>query len=172
MVSDVMDIRGLSKYLKLAPVTIYKMVKEGRIPCRRIGKSIRFPKGMIDRWLDQREHQETPRDIPPMPDAVKKAISKFSNEVREKLGNRVEDIRLYGSFARGEGRIDSDIDMAVMVDRKEVGVTRTISEIAARMSLEADKLISVTILESDSHKKGLRESYPFHVKVHEEGISL
>ena len=43
---EVMDIEGLGKYLQLAPVTLYKMVKEEKIPYRRIGKSLRFPKAV------------------------------------------------------------------------------------------------------------------------------
>lgn len=172
MAAEIMDVSGLSKYLKLAPITIYKMVKGGKLPHRRLGKSIRFPKVMIDRWLSQ---PEPPNPSPPtlrIPEAVKGAVSKFVKEVRKELGERVRDIRLYGSFARGEGRIDSDIDVAVIVDKRDITVTRTLRRIAAEISLEADRLLSIVILEDRSHQTGIAESYPLHRKIDQEGISL
>ena len=166
MSNEVMDIQGLSDYLKLARVTLYKMVKEGKIPCRRIGKSIRFPKEMIDQWL----HQEQPqKKFLPM---IQKCIERFTAQVRESVGDRIKEIRLYGSWARQEGRIDSDIDVAVIVDRKDLNIMKTISSIASDVSLETDKFLSVVVLEGESHQKGLQEGYPFHLQIDREGIIL
>lgn len=162
----VMDIEGLGKYLKLAPVTLYKMVKTGKIPCRRIGKSLRFPKEMIDRWLTE-EHKGG--KIPPL---IKNLLSQFAAKVRSRLGERVKEMVLYGSWARDEARIDSDVDIAILIDRKDLTVMKTVSEIAADLSLETDHFISTVVVESETHEKGRREGYPFHLRLEREGISL
>ncbi|MFB6216118.1 MAG: nucleotidyltransferase family protein [Candidatus Aenigmatarchaeota archaeon] len=47
--------------------------------------------------------------------AKEKHIEKFGEDVRSLLGERVDRILLYGSYARGEETPGSDIDIAVIV---------------------------------------------------------
>jgi len=159
---EVMDIEGLSQYLKLAPITLYKMVKAGKVPCRRIGKSLRFPKSMIDRWLNE----ET------VPDRIKPSVAQFAQRVRTCFGGRVKAVRLYGSWARGEARIDSDIDVAVIVDRRDPALIRQVSDIASEVSLESDQFISPLVIEEKVHKRGVSENYPLHLAIERDGIAL
>jgi len=49
---DVFTIKELSIYLKIPQSTLYKLVREGKIPCQKIGRHWRFRKETIDRWLD------------------------------------------------------------------------------------------------------------------------
>ena len=49
---EVMDYRGLSVYLKLAEGTLRHRVMRGEIPYIKIGRSVRFAKKHIDRWLE------------------------------------------------------------------------------------------------------------------------
>ena len=46
-----MTVAELSKYLKLDKMTIYKMVKEKRMPASRIGYQWRFFREDIDNWI-------------------------------------------------------------------------------------------------------------------------
>ncbi len=46
-----MTVNGLSKYLKLDRMTIYKMLKEEKIPASRIGHQWRFFREDIDAWI-------------------------------------------------------------------------------------------------------------------------
>jgi len=50
-VDPVMTIEELSKHVKVPKSTLYKLVKEGKIPCQKIGKHWRFNRDAIDRWL-------------------------------------------------------------------------------------------------------------------------
>ncbi|GIX46028.1 MAG: DNA-binding protein [Candidatus Tectimicrobiota bacterium] len=54
---DVLTIDELSAYLKIPKSTLYKLVREGKVPCQKIGRHWRFRKEAIDRWLE-----ETPGD--------------------------------------------------------------------------------------------------------------
>ena len=49
---DVLTIEDLSGYLKISKSTLYKLVREGVIPCQKIGRHWRFRKKAIDRWLE------------------------------------------------------------------------------------------------------------------------
>jgi excisionase family DNA binding protein len=48
-----MDVAGVAEYLGFSPSTIYEKVQTKDIPHVRIGNSLRFPKAVIDRWLEE-----------------------------------------------------------------------------------------------------------------------
>ena len=56
--SDVMNIDEMAKYLKLPKPTVYKLVRDGRLPGRKIGRQWRFHKGAIDDWLKENPNRE------------------------------------------------------------------------------------------------------------------
>ena len=50
---NVLTIEELSVYLKIPKSTLYKLVREGKIPSQKIGRHWRFRKEAIDRWLEE-----------------------------------------------------------------------------------------------------------------------
>jgi excisionase family DNA binding protein len=38
-------------YLNVKPSWVYEAVRTGRLPCRRVGRHIRFTRQMLDAWL-------------------------------------------------------------------------------------------------------------------------
>jgi len=50
---EIMTTREVSKYLKLHELTICKYAARGKIPAVRIGKSWRFDKDAIDKWIGE-----------------------------------------------------------------------------------------------------------------------
>ena len=53
--SNVLTIDELAAYLKISKSTLYKLVREGKIPSQKIGKHWRFRKGAIDHWLEEKK---------------------------------------------------------------------------------------------------------------------
>lgn len=53
IVGDVLTIEDLSGYLKIPKSTLYKLVREGKIPCQKIGRHWRFHKEAVDNWLSK-----------------------------------------------------------------------------------------------------------------------
>lgn len=51
---DILTIQELAVYLKIPKSTLYKLVREGKIPSQKIGRHWRFRKQAIDNWLEQR----------------------------------------------------------------------------------------------------------------------
>ncbi len=56
--SAVMTIEELSAYLKIPKSTLYKLVREGKVPSQKVGRHWRFRKEAIDRWLDETQAEE------------------------------------------------------------------------------------------------------------------
>ena len=50
---DVLTIEELSAYLRIPRSTLYKLVREGKVPSQKVGRHWRFRKEAIDRWLDE-----------------------------------------------------------------------------------------------------------------------
>jgi len=48
---EVMSVREVAEFLGLTESTIYKKVRRGELPVARIGRSLRFPKDAIRKWL-------------------------------------------------------------------------------------------------------------------------
>jgi excisionase family DNA binding protein len=48
---EIMTVKEVAKYLKMKPVTIYKLSKNGKIPAFRVASFWRFKKDLIDKWL-------------------------------------------------------------------------------------------------------------------------
>jgi predicted nucleotidyltransferase len=63
-------------------------------------------------------------------DRYREAAERFAAAVRERFGDQIRAVVLYGSVARGEARRDSDIDLLVMVDRYDDLLRRDIVGLA------------------------------------------
>ena len=51
---DILTIAELSEHLRVHPTTIYRLLREGRIPGFRVGSAWRFSRASIEKW----EHGE------------------------------------------------------------------------------------------------------------------
>lgn len=60
-----LTIEELAACLKIPKSTMYKLVREGRIPSQKIGRHWRFGKEAIDRWLEE------PRPGSPSPERAR-----------------------------------------------------------------------------------------------------
>ena len=47
----IMTITEVADYLKIAPSTIYRLARQGKVPGRKIGGNWRFSRRVIDDWL-------------------------------------------------------------------------------------------------------------------------
>ena len=56
---EVMTIEELAAYLKIPKSTLYKLVREGKVPSQKIGRHWRFRKGAIDHWLEEKRADES-----------------------------------------------------------------------------------------------------------------
>lgn len=50
---SVITIDELSDYLKISRSTLYKLAREGKVPCQKVGRHWRFRREAIDRWLEE-----------------------------------------------------------------------------------------------------------------------
>jgi uncharacterized protein len=51
-----------------------------------------------------------------LPPVVSEALDRFGSALRERFGQRLSEVVLFGSRARGEAHEDSDVDVLVVID--------------------------------------------------------
>jgi excisionase family DNA binding protein len=62
LIQEMMTVKEVAEYLKIAEKTAYRLVLEGKIPGFKVGGSWRFKKSQIDEWIteqNKRGHHET-----------------------------------------------------------------------------------------------------------------
>jgi excisionase family DNA binding protein len=52
---NVMTVKEVAKYLKVHPTTIYRLLKDRKIPAFQIGSDWRFNREQIDAWMVELE---------------------------------------------------------------------------------------------------------------------
>jgi excisionase family DNA binding protein len=51
---DILTVKELCELLRIHPSTLYKLLRQGKIPSFRVGNEWRFRKDAITRWLSEK----------------------------------------------------------------------------------------------------------------------
>ncbi len=106
-----------------------------------------------------------------MNDKVKPIVSEFRQRLEQLYGERLEQVILFGSQARGDAVEGSDIDVMIVL-KGEVNVGDEISrttELCSELSLAYDVLISTIFM---SAYRFASEQSPLLINVHREGVMI
>ncbi|MBI5701551.1 nucleotidyltransferase domain-containing protein [Candidatus Saganbacteria bacterium] len=100
------------------------------------------------------------------------AIKEFSGIIMNKYGNRVKFLKLYGSKVRGDSDKYSDIDIFVLMDKKDPGMKGFILNNAYEIDLKYDVLLSVAVYDEKGFNDPMVQITPFIKNVVDEGVSV
>ena len=109
-----------------------------------------------------------------MPVTTITLLGQYVEEVKKIYGERLKSVILYGSYARGDYRPDSDIDIMILVDLTDMEVeelSKQLSWSTYDFNEEHDTDIK-PIVKSDTHFKKWLGVYPFYTNVQKEGVKL
>ena len=59
----ILTVAELSRYLQIHRTTIYRMIRQGRIPCFRVGSDWRFSLEAIERWQQENTNPAEGLDV-------------------------------------------------------------------------------------------------------------
>lgn len=102
------------------------------------------------------------------PVAIAKSVAR---ELRGLYAERLKEVRLFGSWARGDAHPESDIDVLVTLDRVDSWLeeSRRIDDILWRHSLENSTVVSAVIVSQDDAE---RAEAPLLIRAAAEGVEL
>ncbi|MDO4585595.1 MAG: nucleotidyltransferase domain-containing protein [Planctomycetia bacterium] len=103
--------------------------------------------------------------------------ARLGKEVRALFGEKLSEIFLYGSYARGDFDEESDVDVWVVADIQDSEqkiYRRQVDQLANQLSLEWDVVVSILLVSQEKfaryrsvmplYKNILREGVPLHVE--------
>ena len=105
---------------------------------------------------------------------VKEILKKYVNEIQELYGNQLKSVILYGSYARGDFKQDSDIDIMILVDMTDIEIREKgqfLSEATFEYNFDNNIMIMPIVKNLNHFNKWLR-ACPFYFNVKKEGIEL
>jgi predicted nucleotidyltransferase len=100
------------------------------------------------------------------------AVQLFVFELKKQFKNAVHAITLYGSKARGDASVDSDIDLLIVMDSDVWEKRNQVSHIASRISLKFDLLLSPHVISKEFWQEMTEKPLSFYKNIFQEGISL
>jgi excisionase family DNA binding protein len=59
MIDQILTLREVATYLKLAEKTAYKLAADGKLPGFKVGGSWRFKQVDLERWIEDKKKRDT-----------------------------------------------------------------------------------------------------------------
>lgn len=109
---------------------------------------------------------------PSLSGAVARALDDYARELRRRYGEALVELRLFGSFARGEADEDSDVDVAVVLDQVDWRTRCDVIDLATDVGLPLDLRISPTVFDRSTWDAWRREERPLAMDIEREGLAL
>ncbi len=87
---------------------------------------------------------------------------------------RLKKVILYGSYARGDYRDDSDIDIMILLDLSDMDIKQYRHELSGEtFDFNMDHDLDIKpIAKSQQHFQNWVDAYPFYANVEKEGVKL
>lgn len=107
-------------------------------------------------------------------DHLKIITEAMTQEYRRIFGDSLQQVYLYGSYARGDYDDKSDIDIVGIVDYSETELSdanRRLSEAASDLGLKYDVLVSSATIAAKRFNE-YRDILPYYQNILREGVEL
>ena len=107
-----------------------------------------------------------------MPDNISNIIYKFSQELKQILGDNLTKVIVYGSYARGDYRDNSDVDIMILVkmsDEEIKAVKNDIYDLAFDVEMSTGIELS-PIIKNEKQYEYWVDTLPFYRNVRNEGV--
>jgi len=109
-----------------------------------------------------------------MPETMMSLLQKYVCEIRNVYGNSLRAVILYGSYARGDYRPDSDVDIMILVDLADEKIrekSRSLSDVTYDYN-DSHNLMIMPIVKNEAHFNKWLRAYPFYNTIKREGVEL
>jgi predicted nucleotidyltransferase len=103
---------------------------------------------------------------------VRAAIAAYVRRVAKDYANEVLSITLYGSQARGEAGVESDVDLFIVVRHDTPALRQALVDLAWQVQFEHDIVISDIIRSVEQLGRMQARRFPYYQSIEREGTLL
>ena len=100
------------------------------------------------------------------------ALKQFVEKIKNKYGDKIEKIILFGSYARGEATKESDIDVLVLTHGDRFEMQKNVSGIAVDILLKTGVYISAKSVSTEEYEFMKKLKTGFYQNIVREGIAV
>ena len=100
----------------------------------------------------------------------RRAARRFADTLPERYGDGLVDVRMFGSCARGEMREDSDVDVAVVLERVDWRTKCDVIDLSTDLGLEHDMLLSPSVLDRATFDRWRTQERPLVMDIERDGL--
>jgi predicted nucleotidyltransferase len=100
------------------------------------------------------------------------ALNRFCEMAHSALGDCIIRMEMFGSKARGDYSVGSDIDILLIVRERTLDIMDKIAEITSELNLEYDLSIAPVVFSEYEYKMNIGMLSPFSLSVEAEGVGL
>jgi predicted nucleotidyltransferase len=104
------------------------------------------------------------------PPAVREALARFRAALEARYGSALVELRLYGSYARGDATEDSDVDVYVLLEQASAADKLEVLELAGRVFHDTGLMVSPTLAGRAQLAEWRRLGHPLWNAIEEEGV--
>ena len=121
----------------------------------------------------EKVHQELEK-MKKIPRSIEIPIYKFAQTMKVLFGEHLNKVIVYGSYARGDYRDDSDIDIMILLDLSDMDIKQYRHELSGEtFDFNMDHDLDIKpIAKSQQHFQNWVDAYPFYANVEKEGVKL
>lgn len=99
-----------------------------------------------------------------------KVVHTFAQRVRELAGNKLLQLILYGSRARGDHNQHSDYDFLIVLSSEDIDLVDKIRDVEVEMLDSFNALVSALVLSNTGWQK--RKTMPLGFNIQREGVAV
>lgn len=161
----------LAKKFKISLSSVYKLIKAGELPHIRLGKVYRVPASGLQKFLGAQESPSPAVNFQPLP----KVIDLFLSHLKKSgLRKNICEVWLYGSYARGDYDLNSDVDLLIVLENKDLKSSHSLMDIAeeAMKAVRYEDLVSLYELDEEEWLSMKKNKYLLAQTIQGEGRLL
>lgn len=109
-----------------------------------------------------------------MPTKIRQLLQSYRQQLEAVSNGHIKKVILYGSYARGDNRPDSDIDIMILVDVKDSALSsyeNKFLDVTYDFNLEHNTDI-MPIVQNMNHFDYWKNAYMFYHNVDTEGVAI
>ena len=111
-------------------------------------------------------------DVVTLPAPVRSALDEFCRTTRTRYGDRILELRLYGSWARGDPHEYSDVDVLVLLDGATPAEVRDLVELGVEIFGRTGVDIAPLVWTPEKHATWRAHERRLVLDIEREGIAL